>query len=174
MSNFWPNDLNLSDTQSPREILKVAQKDWYQGSNGVMELVLQDARTKTNNIMIIVHAKHVPSNRTVQLFSIVHRPNNPYPVTIQLESNDLPNFLKKTYESTSPYYGSAISALQTIAGSKEVSNPWVSDTPAEFRKKLGDVLKEGAVKSAIYNLTTDDTDDTDDTGENYQGDPEEN
>lgn len=75
MSNFWPSGIDLSDTQSPREILKVAQEDWYTSSEGIMELILQDATSKLGDSMIIVHAKHVASNRTSTLFLIVHRPN---------------------------------------------------------------------------------------------------
>ena len=57
MSSFWPSGLNLEDTQSPREILIVAQQEWHQSSEGIMELVLQDATTTNDNIMIVVHAK---------------------------------------------------------------------------------------------------------------------
>ena len=51
MSNYWPSGLELSDTQSPREILKVAQEEWYTSSEGVMELVLQDAESESGNSM---------------------------------------------------------------------------------------------------------------------------
>src|SRR5262245_50767347 len=133
MSNFWPSGLDLSDTQSPREILKVAQEDWSTSSNGVMELVLQDATSKSGNPMIIIHAKHVASNRTSTLFSVVHRPNNPYPVTIQPEDENLPTFLQKSYSRS----GLVTAAAEIVSMSDQrVSNPWVSDTPSEFRKKL--------------------------------------
>lgn len=172
MSNFWPSGLDLSDTQSPRDILKVAQEEWHQSSEGLMELVLQDARSKSDNIMIIVHAKHVASNRTSTLFSIVHRPNSPYPVTIQLEAHDLPNFLKKTYESASSY--NMRFAIEAMASSQKVSNPWVSDTPAEFRKKLSDAFNEGSVKSIIFNLAAGESDGvSDETNGDHQEDPKE-
>jgi len=155
MSSFWPSGLDLRDTQSPREILKIAQEEWHQNSEGVMELVLQDATSTTDDIMIIVHAKHVASNRTSELFSIVHRPNNPYPVTIQMEAEKLPNFLKKTY-SKSDFASAAI----MMRGVQTVSNPWVSDTPAEFREKLAEAFNEGSVKSIILNLASNVSDDT--------------
>ena len=133
-----------------------------------MELVLQDARSKSDNIMIIVHAKHVASNRTATLFSIVHRPNSPYPVTIQLEANNLPDFLKKTYELASSY-GMRF-AVQAMVSSQTVSNPWVSDTPAEFRKKLAEAFNQGSVKSIIFNLAAGVSDDT---NGDHQEDPKE-
>jgi hypothetical protein len=45
MSSFWPDGLKLSDTQSPRDILKTAQEDWQTDTDGIMELVLQNARS---------------------------------------------------------------------------------------------------------------------------------
>ena len=167
MSNFWPSGLDLSDTQSPKEILKVAQEDWHQNSGGIMELVLQDATSTTGNIMIVVHAKHVASNRTSTLFSIVHRPdNNPYPVSIQLEKDNLPDSLRKTY-SRSGYLESAALIMASVS---TINNPWVSDTPSEFRKKLAEAFNGGSVKGIIVNLTLDASNDT---SEDHQEDPKE-
>jgi hypothetical protein len=167
MSNFWPSGIDLSDTQSPKEILKVAQEEWHQSSGGLMELVLQDATSTTGNIMIVVHAKHVVSNRTSTLFSIVHRPdNNPYPVRIQLEKDNLPDSLRKTY-STSGYLESA---AVIMAAGRTVTNYWVSDTPTEFRKKLAEAFNEGSVKGIVVNLTLDASNDT---NEDHQEDPKE-
>jgi hypothetical protein len=154
MSNFWPSGIDLSDTQSPREILKVAQEDWHQSSGGIMELVLQNAMSTAGHSMIIVHAKHVASNRTSTLFSVLHQPNNPYPVTIQLETKSLPNILKKTYSPNSIYTAMDAVVKQTV------SNPWVSDTPAEFRTKLAEAFNEGTIKSIILNLASNESDDT--------------
>ena len=69
MSSFWPKGVEITDTQSPREILSTAQEDWQTKSDGVMELILQDTQSESGNSMIIVHAKYVPSNRTATLFS---------------------------------------------------------------------------------------------------------
>lgn len=168
MSDFWPNGLDLSDTQSPMEILRVAQKDWHQKSEGIMELVFQDATTTSGNTMIIVHAKHVASNRTSTLFSIVHRPNNPYPVRIQLEANNnLPDVLKKTYPKST-----ITSAIELIGNARQtISNPWVSDTPPEFREKLSEAFNDGSIKSIILNLALDTPDDTNGDNQEY---PKEN
>ena len=43
---------------------------------------------------------------------------------------------------------------------QKVSNPWVSDTPAEFREKLAEAFNEGSVKSIILNLASNSSDDT--------------
>jgi hypothetical protein len=165
MSNFWPSGLELSDTQSPREILKAAQNDWRTNSNGAMDLVFQDAKSKSGNRMIIVHAKHIANDRTATLFSIVHRPEHPYPATIQLKEDDLPQLLKKSYYQQG---SKGIGLANSIAGlmdtpGKTVSNEWVSETPAEFRKKLADAFNSGLVKSEVLNLASISTENTDST-----------
>jgi hypothetical protein len=96
MSNFWPKGFELTDTESPRQILETAQREWNAESSGVLTLVFQETKSESGNDMIIVHAKHVPSNRTVTLFSVIYRPNTPYPATIQPKDDILPNYLKKS------------------------------------------------------------------------------
>lgn len=173
MSNFWPEGIELSDTQSPKEILQSAQVEWQTGSDGVMELVLQDAKSKSGNSMIIVHAKHIMSNRTATLFSIVCRPNHPYPVMIQPKDEDLPDFLKKSY------YEPGLSGLANINTSlfgtqgKKISNEWVADTPPEFRKKLADAFNLGIIKSEILNLASSATESSNSTNEESLEDSEE-
>jgi hypothetical protein len=145
MSSFWPEGLKLSDTQSPRDILKTAQQEWQTSTDGIMELVLQDARSESGNSMIVVHAKHAVNKRTATLFSVVHEDGKPYPVAIQPKSEDLPSFLKKTPK------GHQISTL----GIWDLSdNRWISDTPSEFRKKLTDAFNLGIVKREILNLAS--------------------
>lgn len=152
MSSYWPRGLSLSDTQSPREILTVAQEEWRTSSNGIMELVLQDATSRSGNSMTIVHAKHVASNRTSKLLSVVHRPSKPYPVTIDVEADDLPDFLKKTYTRRT---GLGLFDPESLTEKTEtVSNDWVADTPSEFRSKLAEALNLGSVKSTILNLAS--------------------
>ncbi|MCB0063241.1 MAG: hypothetical protein KDE19_14060 [Caldilineaceae bacterium] len=156
MSSFWPSSIDLSKTQSPRQVLKIAQQDWHNDSGGVMELLLQDTVSQTGDTKIVVYAKHVPSNRTTRLFAVVHQPNEPYPVTIELETRKLPNFLKKTY-----YQPSQTDIVAGLMGTKDktISNPWVSTTPNEFEKKLKEAINEDVVRSQIVNLLADSSDD---------------
>lgn len=170
MSNYWPSGLNLSDTQSPREILEVAQEDWYTNSEGIMTLVLQDAESELGNPMIIVHAKHVPSNRTARLLSIVSRPDNPYPVTIQPEVENLPNFLKKSYSYTTPGLQDIAKGVNSMMATKHnsVTNNWVSETPSEFREKLAEVFNLGSIKSKLVNLASGISNSSPDTNEETQ------
>ncbi|NKC15250.1 MAG: hypothetical protein GKR94_24570 [Gammaproteobacteria bacterium] len=141
MSEFWPLNLNLSDTADPLEILGQAKQEWIERSDGLLSLEIQQAESENQNHMLIVHAKHVPSNRTVTLFSIVHRPGSPYPARI--EPRDLPNFLKKSY-----YQRSVISKF----GEKEITNEWVCDTPAEFRSQLKRAFNLGNIKADLLSL----------------------
>ncbi len=151
MSNFWPSGLELSDTQSPMEVLESAQNDWVVKGEGVMALILQKTVSTDGYDMIVIHANHIPTNRTVTLFTVVHRPDTPYPATIQLKDDDLPDFLKKSYyQSGTAHLGSVISEIQ----GREVTNRWVSNTPSEFRAKLIEVFNLGLVKTAIVSLLT--------------------
>lgn len=159
MSNFWPSSIDLGDTQSPMEILNDAQKEWDSESNGQLTLVLQTTESESGNDLIYVHAKHVPKNRTITIFSVVHRPKSPYPVTIFPEDKNLPNFLKKSYyiPGTKPLPFGASMALQLgqlETKGRDVVNEWVCETPFEFRRKLGEVFNLGFVKSAILNLVS--------------------
>jgi hypothetical protein len=160
MSVFWPKGIEISDTQSPMQILETARKDWEKNSGGVLTLLLQDAKSESGNDMIIVHAKHLPSERISTLFSVIYRPNSPYPATIQPKKDDLPNFLKKSYHQPSKarfagQVGMAESLRQSVellSDGKEVKNAWVSDEPSEFREKLEQVFNLSIVKSNILNL----------------------
>ena len=151
MSKFFPIGLKLDDTQSPMEILQVAQHDWETESDGLLTLVLQATKSKSDNDMILVHAKHLPSNRTVSLFSVIYRPGNSYPVTIQPRDEEMPKFLRKSYDEPGLRSLGVLAAAATIQG-QTVTNKWVSETPSEFRSKLFDVFNLGLVKSEVLNL----------------------
>jgi hypothetical protein len=171
MSTFWPEGIELRDTQPPREILKTAQDDWQKNSDGVMGLVLQDAESESGNPMIIVHAEHIPSNRTATLFSIVHRPGCPYPATIQPQEENLPQFLKKTYLKpgennpltrqtalvNEALFRDTLALKSARVEPLMITNQWVSDTPAEFREKLAKAFNLGIIKSTVLNLVSSST-----------------
>jgi len=152
MSNFWPSGIELSDTQSPFEILETARQDWETNSDSVFTLVLQRATSEAGNAMIIVHAKHIPSERTATLLSVIHRPNAPYPATIQPKDEDLPNTFKKSYYRP----GMADVSVGAVLGTQgsTVTNKWVSDTPSEFRSKLVDAFNLSTIKTEVLNLAS--------------------
>jgi hypothetical protein len=166
MSNFWPKGIEIKSRQSPIQILETAQKDWVKNSDGELTLLLQEAKSESGNNIIIVHAKHVPTNRIIQLFSVIYRPTSPYPATIEPKQDDLPDFLKKSYYQPSKAGLATRQAriaemdrgsLGRIKGpmeveGKEVKNTWVSEEPSEFREKLEQVFNLGIVKSDIMNL----------------------
>ncbi len=167
MSSFWPDGIELSDTESPRDILNTAKQDWQKNSNGLMDLVLQDAESEAGNPMIIVHAKHVVKNRTSMLFSIVHQPEQPYPVTIEPKGEKLPTFLQKSYYEpippVSPLLADPILGIGRDRSPKQVVNKWVSDTPSEFREKLAQAFNLGFIKREILNLASSTTDNANNT-----------
>lgn len=149
MSDFFPSGITLDDTASPLEVLEAAQQEWTEQSGGVLTLVIQRAESKNGNLMLIVHGKHVPSNRTVQLLSVVHRPAAHYPATIQPRDDDLPDFLKKTY-----YQPGLQLTMPFATRGYQVTNEWVCDTPAEFRQKLKEAFNLGVIKSEIISLVS--------------------
>jgi hypothetical protein len=167
MSSFWPDGFEISDTESPRDILNTAKEDWQKNSNGLMDLVLQDAESESGNPMIIVHAKHVVKNRTSMLFSIVHQPEQPYPVTIEPKGEKLPDFLQKSYYEPipkgSPLLAGSIAVIGRDMIPKQVVNKWVSDTPSEFREKLSEVFNLGFIKREMLNLASSATDNLNNT-----------
>ena len=151
MSRFWPEGLSISDAQSPYEVLETAREEWETASDGVLTLVLQRSKSEDGKTMIItVHAKHAPSNRTAALFSVIHRLNESYPVSIQPKAeDDLPKALWKSY-----YEGPRDFPPEPEEEGWVVTNEWVSDTPSEFRKKLGEAFNLSVVKVAVLNLTS--------------------
>jgi len=149
MSKFFPVGIKLNDTQTPIEILQDAVRDWETESEGQLTLILQTATAKDGDDMIFVHGKHVPSNRTITLFSVVSRPGGPYPARIQPRTNELPTYYRKSYYE--PGYSMALALNVDIKG-RTVTNEWVAETPSEFRTKLVDAFNLGVVKSELLNI----------------------
>lgn len=165
MTDFWPEGITLADVQSPKEILLAAQEQWRTKSDGVLGLVIRETTSTKGHAMLVVHAKHEPTNRTVQLFNVVHRPTAPYPVTIYPREDDLPNFLKKSYYS--PPFGAGL-VIKGMQG-ETIENDWVADSPGEFRDKLKDAFNLGTVKASILALAVVSADSAQSAGGPTQG-----
>lgn len=152
MPSYWPSGLELSDTASPMNILLDACNEWKTNSEGLLDLVMQTGQSNSGNDMIFVHVKHIPTNRTASLLSIVMRPGLPYPARLQPFEEDLPNIFKKEYPKRDSRFGisAASQALKTLE-SFEV-NQWVAETPSEFRSKLAEAFNLGSTKSIILSL----------------------
>jgi hypothetical protein len=163
MSKYWPDGIELKDTQSPNKILKDAKAEWTANSDGLLELLLQEAESKSGHDMIIVHAKHMPSNRTASLFSVVCRKGQPYPARLQPKDDEMPDFFKKSYKTKNlgaiGAMGVAYQQFANVGDEKWVENHWVADTPTEFREKLEEVFNLGNIKSEILNLISSKADD---------------
>jgi len=168
MSSFWPEGIELDDIQSPIEILGDAQEEWKTNSNGIMDLVLQETESKSNNCLIIVHAKHLPSNRTATLFRVMYEPDKPYPARIYPEKNELPDFLKRSYYKPGMADMSFPLAITGMHQGRTISNELVSETPSEFRENLEEVLNLGIVKREILSLLSNDTEVTNNSNEEIQ------
>ncbi|MGL4401913.1 MAG: hypothetical protein ACRCXD_18790 [Luteolibacter sp.] len=151
MSSYWPSGLNLEDTSSPLEIIEAARQQWDARSNGMLTLIVQITQSYNKNDMMIIHAKHIPSNRTATLFSVVHRPNLPYPAIIQPKGDELPDQFKRSY------YKPGIAEMSNFTGvmsGRDITNEWVCDTPTEFRSKLEKVFNLGSLKADVLSLVS--------------------
>lgn len=147
---FWPSNFNLEDTSSPHEIIESARQEWEKQSKGVLSLIIHETESANNTPLLIVYAKHVPSDRTKLVFTVGHRPESYYPARIHPKEEDLPNAFKKTYYK--PGLGEMRVAMGI--GGETITNQWVCDTPSEFRLKLKELFNLGTMKSAILNLVS--------------------
>lgn len=174
MTDFWPEGISIADSQSPKGILMAADEQWRTKSDGVFSLDIQEATSTKGHTMLIVHARHEPTNRTVKLFKVVHRATAPYPVTIQPREEDLPNFLKKSYfapsfTSSFTTMGDFAHAMRTMSEGRMVENEWVADTPGEFRDQLKGAFNLGIVKASILALVAEGDDSTERESESPPG-----
>ena len=153
MSDFWPIDLDLTDCVSPQDILTQAQNEWESSGRGVFALVIRHATSESGNKMQIVYAKHLQSGTTSKLFQVVHRPDKPFPATIQPESEVLPVALRREYEKTvTSGFASVANLFDYQEKCVTVKNEWVATTPAEFRDNLHRMFQSDSVKSQLLNM----------------------
>lgn len=150
MTDFWPEGISLEDTQSPKDILVGADQQWREKSGGVLSLIIRETTSEGDNALLIVHVMHEPTNRTVNLFSVVYRPMSPYPAAIQPMKGDLPDFLKKSYYR--PGIGGFGSIWRVASEGGTVKNEWVAYSPNEFRDLLKAVFNLGTVKADLLSL----------------------
>ena len=153
MSNFWPLDLNLTDCVTPRDILSEAQNEWGREGKGIFELVFRNTKSETGNELVIVYAQHRQSRKTAKLFQVLHRPDKPFPVTIQPEIEALPEVFQREYKKT---VSSGFSSIAHLMNPQEriinVTNDWVATTPAEFRENLSRAFQSDSVRSQLLNM----------------------
>jgi len=169
MTDCWPEGIELTDMQSPKDILVAAKEQWHTRSDGALGLVIQEATSTTGHAMLVVHAKHEPTNRTLNLFTVVHRQTAPYPVTIQPREDELPPFLKKSYYAPSLADIGRESLGRAMSEGRTVANKWVAESPAEFRTKLKEAFNLGTVKAGILAVVTGGADLTPGAGSPTQG-----
>lgn len=154
MLDYWPDGLELGDTDSPLEILKLAKEDWEARSDGQLSLIVQESESTNGHAYLEVHAKYIPTNQTISLFSVLHRHDSYYPSRIQPRDEELPDFFRKKYKRTTGVGLASMMATAATVTEKEVTNEWVCETPAEFRVNLRRALNLGVVKSEIVSLVS--------------------
>jgi len=156
MSDYWPDDLDLTDTRSPLEILESVRKELIAMSGNRLTLDFAGTETSDNRVSMPVYAREVSSRRTATLFEVTHLRGLSYPVRIIPVTEELPDFLRKEYWEPKSGRSSDLSPiLQSMVGvGMKVTNEWVCDTPAEFSDKIQKMLKRSEVKRAILGLLT--------------------
>ncbi len=161
MGSFWPKGIDIKDVAAPYEILQLANQDWLTESEGLLSLVIQEKEPEEGMEEFIVHALHIPSDRSVTLFSVTQLGDTPYPARITLRGDRIPIFLQKEYHRTKK---GILADANALYESKElIANKWVSETPADFRKHLSEALNSSETKSVVFSLLasikgTDDSD----------------
>lgn len=161
--SFFPDGIEFSDIRSPLQILEEAREDWRTQTSGLLDLHISDGGLEEETTFLWeVYVIHTPTKRMAKLLSVAHRPDAAYPADIRPVSFDIPRYLKKSYtvqrRRSAPSLLSNTSYLRELRefGSEfiteTVTNEWVCDTPAEFRKKLQTALTLGTVKSVINSL----------------------
>ena len=155
VESFWPDGIAVDDTRSPRRILDEANEEWQEMSGRRLGLVVHDTTSQNGFRMLLVHAMDFESDRSMSLFSVLHRPGRAYPARIQFDSSeDVPNFLRKEYYE--PSLGALHDlSLSKIARGKHVKNKWVAETPNEFRSLLVSAMNLDHIKTGLVNLLSD-------------------
>lgn len=155
--SFFPDDIDLSEIQSPAEILEEAREEWSRRSDGALDLIVveSDMSDNTRSILDVILA-HLSSGRQAKLLSIRHVPDQAYPLEIVPESFNYPDYLvKKRFvpaRKKTLLGPSILDSLGELIPEHTVTNKWVCETPREFRKMLAEALSLGSVKSLIVNL----------------------
>jgi hypothetical protein len=98
--------------------------------------------------VIHAYASHVLSGRSTKLFSVYHRSLAAYPVNIKIDEEDIPTQLQKEYIKIN------FQPFHRVPEPHEeiIENKWVSDSPAEFRRKLSDAFSASTIRAKLINL----------------------
>jgi len=150
MSIFWPNDLDIDDSDDPIFIIQEARVDWEKESKGSLTIDVKQRESNDGYVIISLTARHVTSSRTAELCSVFHRHEFPYPAKIQTNDRDLPDKLKKKYYK--PGVPDMFSSLSSVGQGRTIENDYVADSPSEFRALLVRALNLGTVKAAILSI----------------------
>ena len=94
----------------------------------------------------MVTARDQRSGRSATLFHVIHRYDAHYPATFKVDSEDLPQFLQRIYE-TEYYRG-----YDDDSPPEYIENLWVCADAVEFSSKLEKVFNLADVKTSVYNL----------------------
>ena len=156
MSEYWPDDLDLTDTRSPLEILESVRQELIAMSGHRLTLDVIGTETGDGRVSIPVYAREMSAFRAAMLLEVTHRAGFHYPARIIPVTEELPDFLKKEYWKPGAVRDFGLSpALRSMeVFGTQVTNEWVCDTPTEFSDKLQQVLKRAEVKRALLGLLT--------------------
>lgn len=159
--SFFPEDLDLSTLQSPVAILKEAQEEWKDRTQGALILhIVESDLSNSSQFIIDIILVHVASKRSARLLSLRHLPGKSYPVEIQPEAFDYPDYLVKQRvvpaRKKSLLGPSILEGLGEIIPQHTITNKWICETPLELRERLAEAFNLGSVKSLTVNLVAGD------------------
>jgi hypothetical protein len=158
--SFFPSDLEITNAQSPLDILSEAKNEWDTKGQGIVTLLVDGGRSALHGdsdlTLIHVYAMHIPSERVESLLTVIYASGKPYPARISPEKDDIPEYLRKERFVPAKISGlmspSILNTFREAIPAHTVSEEWVCESPEEFRKQLSKALTLGRVKSAITNI----------------------
>lgn len=158
--DLWPDDLATQDVLSPWDILSEQAEFLTARMNNV--LVGQVQKSNLDDRVVIGFEIVAPKiDKTIRVFAVEHRIENPYPAHFLSELSPLPTYLQpfrilpEVPERVVPnLMDEVMGKPRTVPGTpaRKIENPWVASTPSEFTQKLRELLASPEVKAVIFSL----------------------
>lgn len=146
IADLWPDDIRAEDVISPEEILEHQARLLEERTNGLLTADVV-RHTAEDRVVIGFDVQSTRAGSRVRLFSAEHRVDFEYPIVLSPPA-ELPPFLKaEVYE---PGLGDVTAAVRFQG--RCVRNPWVASSPAEFQKRVQEMLALPSVKAAVLSL----------------------
>jgi len=154
MPDLLPDDVlaETNDVPDPMELLEFQAERLKERTQGRLEVELPVTTSDDRHVIRFV-AVVVSHDYRSTIFEVHYRPGLLLPASF-VPPEPFPAFLREKY--TIPAMNSVISnvmsASRVLNTPRTVQNPWVANTPVEFRDKLQELLSSQEVKAQLAAL----------------------